>query len=355
MSLTPCKGSHGEPGRQSWRDPAKYRCPECRKEVTLNTNGRLRTHGRRERKAPASQPYRTHSEPQSTAKSQILRHYHSWQEWLEASQADTDMTESHRSSRATDETHAKNALSASFEEGLQLAINGWQDQITHAERLCNQVSDEIITRRMATTFNPEYAVAGAVVDIGLYMAGDPECMVLGGPFEISKAGRAVRLAVPVGYPWTTSPETVIRRGAAVMALATLLARANHPLEIWAGPSCNNGSGMRLTYMVKVQAADEPLDAGRLMYAIAHPSMLRRLAWSVRETEDSTTRLHMSISEYGNYGQSPRNLFESDFPEDETVGNSIILPPLEDGGQYWADDKWVINWLNETITSIIGEE
>lgn len=242
-----------------------------------------------------------------------------------------------------------------WQEAVDMALgSGYLDVVPEVDRYAAQVADEIITQRMATTFEPTYDVAGGVVDIGRYLAGDPECMMLSSLIPISRAGRAVRLVVPVGHRQGITSDLILRRGAAVMALATLLQRAQHPLEIWAAPSCSSEDKpkVRLTYMVKVQAADESLDMGRVMFAVAHPSMLRRLAWSLRETESQEVRDRFGVSLMGGYGQTPRNVYERDLPEHD--GTSIILDPLEDSIATWNTDERIVKWLNTTLDSILSE-
>lgn len=356
--------------RRNWSGKGdEGRCPRCWKWFRVNNDGTLRSHGfRRKRKgyqAPPSTPSTRTNTPSSPFQqgqaikgdpaekfSNNRRHFDSWSEWLEAAQAPSDMSESDRHSKTGNMTFTG---TETWEDAIQLAQNGWHDMSPNAEEFSDQVSETVITDRMATTFTPEYAVAGAVVDIGRYLTGEPECMINAEPFTISRAGRAVRLAIPVGVNSSIRTETIIRKGAAVMALANLLARANHPLEIWVGSSAGatDGSKTRLTYMTKVQGADESMDAGRLMFAIAHPSQHRRLALAVRETENSRIRQQFSIG--GGYGSTPRWLSESDFPEGAFVGTSLILPPIEDDPIDWNNDQSIIDWIESTLTSIIGEE
>jgi hypothetical protein len=230
---------------------------------------------------------------------------------------------------------------------------GYMDVLPDVQRLATTVEDLVAADLFQVTFTSRWEVSGAEVDMGRFLAGEPECMIESEPIRISRSGRAVRIAVPVNYSASVPADAVKRRGAAIMALVDLLARAQHPVEIWAA-ICNSreqrGAG-RTVILVKVQAANEPLDMGRVMFALAHPAMLRQLGFSAENTFPPAVRKAMGYVKYGGYGGAPFDVRASDF--DETDGTTITLPPFGTGSR----DQWLepqaLAWIREQIDRIFA--
>lgn len=286
------------------------------------------------------------------AEKDCYRDHYDWSEFVDqaSKRTTTEPSDDLASRRPGDKWHG-----ASWSEALNMArTDGYRDAIPEADRFSQAVSDTIITERLATTFEPVWEVTGSEVDMGRYLSGLPENMIEATPMRISRAGRAVRIAVPVAYRYNISADVIMRRGAAVMALVDVLARAQHPLEIWAGcavaPTYRR-IGLRGVTMVKVQEANAPLDMGRIMFALAHPTMLRRLIFSLQEQKSQTIRQRFGFTSNGGYGM-PQGLEPSDLPDDQG-GNTIILPML-DNGQPW-DAKSAVAWIEETLATIFGED
>lgn len=274
----------------------------------------------------------------------IIRRTFTWSEWTD--KANT-VGEIEGSSRRSDDWHDKWA-GGSFDDAIRMATtDGYHDSIPEAERFSAHVEASVMTDRLATTFASYFDVAGAEVDMGRYLAGEPECMRESEPIRIASQGRAVRIVVPVCYQSNVDEEVVRQRGAAVMALVDVLARAQHPLEVWGCLACTM-NGKRLSYMIEVQRANEPLDMGRVMFALAHPTMLRRLGFAVEEHENKTIRNTFNIGH--GYGSIPYAARESDLPE--IAGTSIVLPEL------WPNEDWseaaALTWINQALSQIFGD-
>lgn len=235
----------------------------------------------------------------------------------------------------------------SFAEAVEMATGaGYRDLLPEADRLAERVEQTVAADLFQTTFASRYDVAGAEVDMGRFLSGEPECMIESTPIRVSRHGRAVRIAVPCNVSSRVTPEQVLARGAAVMALVDILARAQHPLEVWSViPTMGEKRDARTSYAVLVQEANQPLDPGRLMYALAHPSMQRRLSFSLRENEPLTIRRQIGTLNTRNYGYPDRARVE-DLPEAE--GTTIILPPLD--REEW-DEGYAVAWIEAQLALI----
>lgn len=273
------------------------------------------------------------------AKTMVLRHF-SWSEFVARAEGST------RRSNEKDSW-----AGASFPKALEMARgDGYKQAIAKAEEIAGHVEHLVDAQLTKNTFQAVYATAGAEVDMGRFLSGEPECMVESEPIVISRHGRAVRIAVPVCYSSNVGKDEILARGAAVMALVGVLRRCQHPLEVWATINIHttNGENGRLSYMIKVQSADQPVDMGRLMYALAHPSMLRQLGFAAEDGEDETTRKQFGIG-YGSYGTAPFGIAESDFTDQ--VENTIILPALRGRGEW--DISQSVEWVKEQLARIFA--
>ena len=171
---------------------------------------------------------------------------------------------------------------ATWDETLILARNGWADELDSALQLAESAIETADKEHMTDSFNqPVWDVTGAQVDVGAFLAGTPECMIDYPLSTTSKAGRVITLCASVIYSCALEPETVKKRGRLITALALALSRLGHNVELWADLSGKNGDGV-IRHRVLVKGADDELDPARIMYAYAHPTMLRQLHFSVME-------------------------------------------------------------------------
>jgi len=237
-----------------------------------------------------------------------------------------------------------------YKQALEMATDkGYTSAIAEAEARVAAIETDI-GEGMNSSFQAVHDTAGAEVDIARFLAGEPECMIESTPIKVMRTGRVIKVAVPVCYPSTIDPQTVLDRGAAIMALVDAFSRMQHPVEIWAGcaihDSHHSTPRKRLVYMVKVQSADQPLDMGRIMYALAHPTMLRQLFFSAEEQEPPAH--HRTFSIGSGYGTAPYDLRPSDFT-DTDVHNVIILPPLMSNGGWNVDQS--ARWIEQELRRV----
>jgi hypothetical protein len=218
--------------------------------------------------------------------------------------------------------------SATFEDAVNLARGGWTNELDAALELAESAVTLAEKEHMTDSFNqPVWDVTGAQVDVGAYLMGTPECMIDYPLSVTSKAGRVITLCASVIYSGSLSAETVIKRGRVITALALALSRLGHNVELWADLTGKNGKG-ELQVRVLVKGADDELDPAKVMYAFAHPSMLRQL--------------HFSALEKRGYRPSQRVLPpKRDLPE-----GTIYLPELVSGRDVPDADEFLRKYLGE---------
>ncbi|QRP44059.1 hypothetical protein [Amycolatopsis sp. FDAARGOS 1241] len=121
------------------------------------------------------------------------------------------------------------------------------------------------------------------VDLAAYLAGVPECMVDAVPRQVSRRGKVVTFLIPAAYSHVIGHDVIINRGLALATLCTAIIDAGHSVEIWSGWATTlptSGVLLRTRAVARVISAGEPFDVGGLIFAVAHPAMLRRLWFGV---------------------------------------------------------------------------
>lgn len=161
---------------------------------------------------------------------------------------------------------------------------------------------------------PHYDVAGGEVDIGRFLAGEPEPMVEYVLAPVPRAGRVLRLQADIYQPWQIAAATIRTAGSAVVELADGLRGRGVGLEIVVTAQLTAAAtGSRYETGIVVQRPNEPFDVSRLAFAIAHPGMTRRLLFSIMEHEPWEARQEFGIRSGEGYGRvSPRRWRDTDF-------------------------------------------
>lgn len=181
---------------------------------------------------------------------------------------------------------------ANFEQAVELARHGWSNVRPSIDGLLSDIDGKVrkLTEEKPVMFHD---VTGAFVDMGAYMAGEPECMIDVRQETLPTTGRIVRLLVNGSANWSVDEATIKARGAAICALVDAMARQHLALEVWVevsikpqtparGKNAGKSPADRLSTVVRVKAAADPLDIDMLMFPIGHPSFLRRIVFDVEE-------------------------------------------------------------------------
>ena len=126
----------------------------------------------------------------------------------------------------------------------------------------------------------EFAPVGVLPCIPAYAAGTPESMMF--PVEIERQTRIARICVNISASASVSPDAIIQRGAAIVALIDRLQIEGWRIELSVVDQSNHGNDTS-SYRIVVKQSQEPIDMDRISFALAHPSMLRRVLFRIHET------------------------------------------------------------------------
>tara|TARA_R110002020_G_scaffold133429_4_gene297773 strand:+ start:173 stop:994 length:822 start_codon:yes stop_codon:yes gene_type:complete len=219
-----------------------------------------------------------------------------------------------------------------FGDAVQTAITGWDEG-----RDAMNSGVEFATAKQATFKRPdwEYGVAGQRACIPSYCAGVPNHMVYMDDTSNRNAIPIVKIYADIGATANTEGSAMIRKGSAIVALIDQIEQSGQRVELIA---CQRTDTKGYGYdeqriFITVKRADEVLDLDRIAFALAHPSMLRRVCFRIMEFTYPT-----KVDAYG------RVETFRDIPED-----AMYIPPMYGNEGYHTMDealKTVLGHWNE---------
>jgi hypothetical protein len=157
-------------------------------------------------------------------------------------------------------------------------------------------------------------------------------------------GKVVRVLVNISAASLVTPDAIKRRGAAVLALVDMLQNRGLRVEVL-GTFTNVKSGV-LEYRWTVKAANANASLATLAFGLAHPSMLRRIIFSMMECEPDAIRRAFNVG-YG-YGTPG----DSQYAEDIKAAGGIYLPALIMDG-VWSSDDTAREWVKGEVERVMG--
>lgn len=215
---------------------------------------------------------------------------------------------------------------SSWKESVDYVINGWKQGVA---KLDIKGINEL---REAERPELVHDLVGSCVDVGRYLAGEPDNMMAVRFNQVPTP--VVKIGVDKAVSGGVSERRIQALGKNILVLIESLRMAGIPAEVWACEAVSGRGNDVLDYRVKVQDPSRPIDVSRLAYWVAHPSALRRTLFCVAESEDSNIRDIFGIKRYGGYGMPYADWAKDDFDE-------------------WApsaqhDDAYVKNWIKEVL-------
>ena len=264
--------------------------------------------------------------------------------WSLAEFADTADKKATVARESTDRGSVSFYSVESFNEALQLARYGWHEQLPGALELAESAIKLANQEHMMDTFNPVWDVTGAEVDVARYLQGEPECMIDFPLTKTSKSGRVITLVASIGVSGAIKPETIIRRGQLIVALALALNSLGHAVEIWADKNsraAKTRATMHAYQRVLVKGASDELDPAQIMFALAHPAMLRVLSFAINDGYPGKWRNAFSDEKARGIPAARFTELVARFPE-----GTIFLPELKSNVDIPDADMFLRRYLDE---------
>lgn len=235
---------------------------------------------------------------------------------------------------------------AGWLEALRLARDGWTERVPEAELAVAGLHDRTRREVLTAGLHRVAGVSGSEVDVAAYLAGVPECMADTEMRQVSTHGRVVAFLVPATYSCAVDRTAIVHRGMALCALCAAVVGAGHSVEVWSGYASGIPGGHgRYHAVANVISPGEPFDPARLLFATAHPAMLRRLWFGVWDSAPPEIARLMGC---GGYGEPPYDCRLSDLPDDVT--DAYVFPHLAEEPR-WRTWDTALAWSLATFRDL----
>lgn len=264
-----------------------------------------------------------------------------WGALLDHARTAKSELEDHRRSSRHEEKRGYFYGTYNFDEAVSLAISGYSE----GAEIIRKIGDPIFksVSSLIQRQDIHYQAEGENIDVARFVEGEPECWQKFEHKTVSGAGhKIIKVVFNPSYAGQSSLRTIERTGAAATSLIQLLEYAGHRVEITVPTRNSNkytpGKFEDIT-STTIKLADQPMDVGRLAFALMHPSFKRRLIFAVRETLSTSEHLtSMGItspdSDYGSPGELPRYM----------QGDIYISVGLSNINSESAARAWIIDQL-----------
>lgn len=193
----------------------------------------------------------------------------------------------------------------SYEQSIKYLTDGWKAGVAKLAVEPNATIHEAMRPKQT------WDVAGSEVDIGAFLAGEPECM--NEMVRIKRPSPVVRIGVDKAIANDVSKDRIHNMGRNVLTLVESLRLAGIPTEIWVCQAVGGGGDV-MDVRVCVQEPGRPIDISRLAYWVAHPGALRRTIFALEELEPQNIRDTIGIYPMGGYGFPMHNHAQKEFDE-----------------------------------------
>lgn len=237
---------------------------------------------------------------------EVRQEFDSMWSWLKFLQTPTDMKDSQRESLAPSFKQRGTWWhgSKTWDEAIGLALNGWEDGIKRIEKMSARLDENLV--KILHVPEVTHDVTGDQLDVGRFIAGEPEDFMSLTPAEVEQEPKILNMAVNVGASAVVDTEVMIKKGAAVVALIDALQRHGKRVVVDAFTTAVGGylfrKGTSITTRIRIKDSDAPIQYANLVFALAHPSTHRRLAFCSWEHCDAKTREAVGITKNGGYGR-----------------------------------------------------
>jgi hypothetical protein len=211
----------------------------------------------------------------------------------------------------------------SFEAACKMAVEG---DHASARDLSLRVG-AMASIRTAKRAVQRWDVSGSSVDVGRFMAMEPECMIE--TVRARKPTPVLKLGIERAVFSTTSQETIRQTGASVLAAVEALRVAGVPVELWVTCSQSGDSFATVSVQVLVQKAGRPVDKDVVAFWTVNPAAFRRIAFAVEEQMSDEERTRFHIYSGGGYGHPTTPPNKDEFDE--------VAPAQEYQVERWLTD------------------
>lgn len=222
-----------------------------------------------------------------------------------------------------------------YTEAVNLLHNGWAE----GAKLMTKSQSRELPDTDAFGFTAVHSECGSEVDVGRYLAGEPECMVDWNIQRIKAPGRIASIALNATVSSGFTQEDFQARGVSALKLIDTLESSGIRCEVLLLQCSRIGEAM-WCMKVCIKEPEQPLDLDRMAFMLMHVSIYRRFVFRLLE-------------------QLPENYFQTfastggtpaDFPAQHLQPNTIVVPKL-----LLSDRGEIERWVQSTLAKYLEPE
>lgn len=209
---------------------------------------------------------------------------------------------------------------STWNEAKDLALRGWKEGLKEIEKY----QAAIIPRITEKVLRPEqrYAVAGYNIDVGSFLASQPEYFFARDYNQRNYPGKIYTIVSSISFSQHILANTIMQRGAMICALVDAIEYAGHRTEVicnWVTTNKRKNKdrnrGAWLEVDVTIKKVNQPLDMSELSFCLGHPAMLRRMMFSLAE--------RVGWADFAfSYGAPSEALYQGDIYIKEIFGEEV---------------------------------
>jgi len=282
----------------------------------------------------------------SDNKETFRKEFSSWGAFVDyCENAPSEITIDHRASRRDDASYKYFTHAENWKEVLDLSKEGWPEGLKKSKEIASSLFDHVSS--MIERVDVNHDIEGHAIDVARYVDGEPECWLkFENVIQESENGhKLIKITFNCSVSAGVSIDTIIARGATIVALIELLEYAGHRVELTLAHAVSDYRHETVPTMsafVKIKEFDQNLNMPMISYALAHPSVLRALMFSYMETAPYLIRRLVGVPD-GGYG-TPRDI------QTEDKGDIHISHGYGGygGDIQWRDQKSAEKWILEQL-------
>lgn len=187
------------------------------------------------------------------------------------------------SSHKENSDKTKFTATETFADAVKLARNGWEEGLKKLDYYEEMSDKDYASKISDNTWDVEHQVTGSYVDVSAYLQGVPECMC---DFVSKRTNSFADVVINPTISCWVKQQTIIDRGREIMKLVDALEKRHIKTRVSLIEVVKGEYDWSKTYVNNIVCKDycEVLDQNRLIFALAHPSMPRRLMFALQEQE-----------------------------------------------------------------------
>ena len=251
----------------------------------------------------------------------------------------------HEDSLKEDEDTEYFTNTKTFDEAINLLKYGDEKLYNEIRREKNKININKIIGAMNQRLKYENNYYGSIPNIPAYLKGNPLNMI--DCKKSQPANKILNIFLNIRVGGSISAEDIIKVGLKYITIIDILEKSGYRCNLYSGCANEGYSNEYSYFMLRIKTDKEPLNLKKMCFAIAHPSMQRRIKFRWMEVNDFE-------KDFTNGYGCPDSPSHTKKVLDEKLKDNFIIFTYE-SGESSKTEKEIIKDLKEKYGIKIGDE